>query len=97
MIEISEVGTLEVRPRCTPHSWVLRVRVEDDIGPRVPEDESVPEGEEDVDLVAFFEEFIKRNRGVAETMAEVGTPAAKASLRHKILPAILMDRHGPAT
>ncbi len=94
--EILEVGTLEVRPRRRPHDWVLRVRVEDDIGPCVPEDESVPVGEEEIDLAAFSEEFINRDRGIAEATAEVEGPAAKASL-NRILQAILTDRHERAT
>lgn len=90
--EISEVGILEVRPRQKPHRWVLRVRVEDDIGPRVPMDEPVPEGEEEIDLPTFQKEFIKANRGIAEVNTEVEGPAAKASL-NKLLRAMLTDRH----
>ena len=91
MSEISEVGILEVRPRQKPHRWVLRIRVEDDIGPRVPIDGPVPEGEEEIDLPAFHEEFIKANRGIAEVSTEVEGPAAKASL-NKLLRAMLEDR-----
>lgn len=90
--EIFEVGILELRPRQQPHRWVLRVRVEDDIGPRMPEDEPVPEGEEDIDLPTFHEEFIKANRGIAEMSAEVEGSAAKASL-NRVLEAMLTDRH----
>jgi hypothetical protein len=50
---------------------VLRIRLEDDIGPRVPEDEAVSAEEEEIDLGAFYEEFIKGNRGTAEAIAEV--------------------------
>jgi hypothetical protein len=90
--EVSEVGILEVRPRDNPHRWTLRVRVADDIGPRVPEDEPVPEGEEDIDLPTFYQEFIRDNRGIAEVSAEVEGPAAKGSL-NRILTAMLTDRH----
>lgn len=90
--EVCEVGIVEVRPRDKPHRWVLRVRVEDDIGPRVPEDEPVPEGEEDIDLSTFYEEFIAANRGIAEVSAEVEGAAAKTSL-NRVLGAMLTDRH----
>lgn len=93
---ISEIGILEVRPRDNPHRWTLRVRVADDIGPRTPEDEPVPEGEEDIDLPTFYEEFIRDNRGIAEVSAEVEGPAAKESL-NRILAAMLTDRHKAAT
>lgn len=90
--EVSEVGLLEVRPRQEPHRWTLRIRVEDDVGPRLPEDEPVPAGDEDIDLATFYEEFIKTDRGVAEVSAEAESPAAKANL-NKVLAAILTDRH----
>jgi hypothetical protein len=90
--EISEVGHLEVRPRREPHRWVLRVRIEDDIGPRLPEDETVPENEEDIDLSTFFEEFVAPSRGIADVSAEVEGPTAKASLDH-ILREMTTDWH----
>jgi len=91
--ETCEVGILEVRPRHEPHRWVLRIRVEDDIGPRVPEDESVSEAEEEIDLGAFYEEFIKANRGTAEASAEVASAADKAGIA-RLLEAIIRDTHG---
>jgi hypothetical protein len=93
--ETREVGILEVRPRHDPHRWVLRIRVEDDIGPRIPEDESVSEGEEEIDLSAFYEEFIKGNRGTAEATAEVDSAADKASI-DRLLGAMIRDIHGHA-
>ena len=90
--EISEVGLLEVMPRQKPHIWTLRIRVEDDIGPRMPEDEPVPDTEEELDIPTFYEEFIKAGRGLAEVSVEVDSPAAKASF-NKVLEAILTDRH----
>jgi hypothetical protein len=90
--EISEVGLLEVMPRQKPHIWTLRVRVEDDIGPRMPEDEPVAETEEELDLPTFYEEFIKAGRGIADVSVEVDSPAAKASF-NRVLEAILTDRH----
>lgn len=93
--ETCEVGILEVRPRQEPHRWVLRIRVEDDIGPRVSEDEPGAEEEEEIDLGAFYEEFIKTNRGTAEATAEVDSAAAKASIS-RVLGAMLKDIHGHA-
>jgi len=90
--EISEVGYLEVRPRREPHRWVLRVRVEDDIGPRLPVDEPVPESEEDIDLPTFFEEFIAPNRGIADVSAEVEGSTGKVGLNH-ILREMTTDWH----
>jgi hypothetical protein len=79
-------------PRQKPHIWTLRVRVEDDIGPRLPEDEPVPEAEEELDLPTFYEEFIKGDRGIAEVSVDVDSPAAKASF-NRVLEAMMTDRH----
>jgi hypothetical protein len=91
--EVLEIGLLEVTPRDRPHRWALRVRVEDDIGPRLPEDEPLPEGEEDIDPQTFAEEFIKPGRGLAEVTVEVADDGAKASF-DRLLSIILHDRHG---
>ena len=90
--EVCEVGILEVRLRQKPSRWTLRIRVEDDIGPRLPEDEPIPEAEEEIDLPTFYEEFIKADRGIARVSAEVENPAAKANL-NKVLKAMLTNRH----
>lgn len=91
--EILEIGLLEVMPRQHSGRWTLRVRIEDDIGPRLPEDEPVPEGEEEIDLATFSQEFVKGGRGVAEVSVEVSDAAGKASF-DQIFAAMLRDRHG---
>lgn len=90
--ESTEVGIMEVAPRRKPGLWTLRIRVADDIGPGLPEDEPVPSGEEEIDLQTFYEEFIKNDRGLTEVSAEVESPAAKGSLT-RVLHAIREDRH----
>ena len=90
--EITEVGLLGVTPREKPSGWTLRVRVEDDIGPGLPEEEPVPAGDEEIDLATFYEEFIAADRGLAEVSAEAEGTDAKASLV-RVLDAILKDRH----
>ena len=90
--ENAEVGVLEVMPRHKPSLWTLRIRVADDIGPAVPDDESVPDGPEEIDLATFYEEFIRAGRGLAEVSAEVESTAAKGSLT-RVLDAMTEDRH----
>jgi hypothetical protein len=90
--ESSEVGVVEVVPRHRPSLWTLRIRVSDDIGPGLPEDEPVPAGEEEIDLPTFYEEFVKAGRGLAEVSAQVESPAAKGSLT-RVLEAMREDRH----
>ncbi len=70
----------------------MRIRVEDDIGPGLPEDEPVPAGEEEIDLATFYDDFIAADRGLAEVSAEAETADDRASL-NRVLDAILKDRH----
>ena len=90
--EISEVGLLEVTPRKEPSRWTLRIRVADDIGPRLPDDEPVPTGDEEIDLATFYEEFIAADRGLAEVSVETENAGARADLS-RLIEAILKDRH----
>ncbi len=90
--EMTEVGFVEVMPRQKPGGWTLRIRVEDDIGPGLPEDEPVPTGDEEIDLATFYEEFIAGDRGLAEVSADVVGADAEVGLS-LLLDAILKDRH----
>lgn len=92
--EINEVGLLEVMPRKEPSRFTLRIRVVDDIGPRMPDDEEVPAEEEEIDLETFNEEFIAADRGLVEVSAETRDRAARAELT-RLIKAIITDRHKP--
>lgn len=46
------VGLVEVRP-ADGHAWVLRLRAEDPLGSHLPENGSVPEEPEEIDLDEF--------------------------------------------
>jgi hypothetical protein len=93
--EINEVGELEVMPRKEPSRWTLRIRVVDDIGPRMPDDEPVPAEDEEIDVETFNEEFIVADRGFTEVSAETQDRAASAELA-RLIEAIVTDRHKPA-
>lgn len=90
--EINEVGLLEVMPRKEPSRWTLRLRVTDDIGPRMPEDEPVPTEDEEIDLATFNEEFVVADRGFTEVSAEAQDRAASAELT-RLVEAIVENRH----
>jgi hypothetical protein len=92
--EINEVGLLEVMPRKEPGRWALRIRVTDDIGPRVPDDEAAPIKDEEIDLATFHTEFIESDRGFTEVTAEVKDRTANADLTN-LIEAIVTDRHKP--
>jgi hypothetical protein len=78
--EIIEVGSLDVVPRKRPDLWIIRLRVEDDAGARLPDDEPVPEEEEDIDLQTLYDEFFRNERGLSELSAEVTNAAAREHL-----------------
>ncbi|MGA9549907.1 MAG: hypothetical protein WBS14_19880, partial [Rhodomicrobium sp.] len=81
-----------VRPPVPKNGWVLRIRVEDRIGPRAPEDEDAPEGEEELDLQTFEADFIVPERGTAEVSLEAEDAHAKASFT-KFLNHMLRNEH----
>jgi hypothetical protein len=75
--EIATVGTLEIAPVEPGKGWLLTVLIEDETGPRAPDDNAAPEGEEEIDLDAFYDEFIRAGRGNAYVVAEAENAAAK--------------------
>lgn len=71
---MSAIGTLEVRPKLdSGGKWVIRIRVEDVIGPHLPEEGSVPGEPEDLTLEGFEEDFILPGRGTMFAMLEIET------------------------
>jgi hypothetical protein len=90
--DVLEIGLLEVAPPPGGAPWVLRIRFEDDVGPRLPEDEPAPEGEEEIDLQTFYDAFIARPRGTLQVIVEIESPAAKGHF-NKVLDMIRRDRH----
>jgi len=78
--DIVEVGSLEVVPRKRRDLWIIRLRVADDAGSRIPDDEPVPEDEENIDLQTLYDEFFRNERGLSELSAEVASDAAREHL-----------------
>jgi len=86
------VGTLEARPVGAEDGWVLEIRVEDVVGPHTPEDESVQEAPEEIDLDDFIAQFIAPDRGTA--YVTVRTDTAEANRRFgRVFGALIRDRH----
>ena len=92
--EIATIATLEIAPIHASDGWLLTVVVEDEAGPRVPEKGTVVEGEEEIDLGTFYDEFIRPGRGSANVVAEVESPAAKTRMT-RLLNTIERNRHPP--
>ena len=90
--EVAAVATLVVQPPPEVHQWSITVTVEDEIGPRLPEDGETSEGEEEIDLETFYREFIDPDRGAASIAAEADGPGGKAALM-RLINAVQTDLH----
>ena len=90
--EVATVATLEIAPAHAADGWLLRIVVEDEIGPRISNTEMTNEREQPIDLGIFYHEFIRPGRGNANIMAEVEGPAAKDHLA-RLLQTIEQNRH----
>lgn len=92
--DVLAVGALEVRPPIGKNGWVLKIRAEDRLGPRLPDDEDAPEGEEDIDLETFEADFIARDPDAAEVFLEAENAHGKASFT-KLFNHMLRNVHRP--
>jgi len=90
--EIATVATLEIAPRNASEGWLLRVVVEDEIGPRIAEGAVSGGEEQQIDLGTFYNEFIRPGRGSANVVAEVDGPEATAHVS-RLLGTIEKNRH----
>ena len=92
--EIATIATLEIAPRNANEGWLLRVIVADEAGPRIPDAGATNGREQGIDLGTFQKEFIRPERGIADVIAEVDSPAAKARVS-RLLNAIMRNSHRP--
>lgn len=63
--DVAAIGMLEIGPPQRSEGWVMRICIQDALGPRLPADRSAPEQPEQIDLATFHEEFIRASRGTA--------------------------------
>ncbi len=91
--EVATIATLEVTPALASEGWTLKVTVEDEAGPRVPARAARIASEQQIDLGAFYRQFIRNGRGIATASAEVTDAAGERHLR-RLLDAMLVNRHG---
>ena len=90
--EVETIATLEIAPARASDGWLVRVVVDDEIGPRLPDRAASIEGEQQIDLGTFYHQFIRSGRGIATATAEV--PDAEAEQRlNRLLESISTNRH----
>lgn len=92
--EIATVAILEIAPVHASEGWLLTVVVEDEIGPRVSDRSATTEAEQEIDLGAFYAEFIRPGRGTANVVAEAERGAGEARVT-QLLKKIETNRHVP--
>jgi hypothetical protein len=90
--EVDMIATLEIAPAHASDGWRLTVEVEDEAGPRLPEKGSLVEGE--IDLVRFYDEFIRPDRGITNVVASVDDDAAEVRL-NELVSSIEQNLHAP--
>jgi hypothetical protein len=93
--DVMAVGVLEVRPPAVHDGWLLRLRVEDRIGPRSPEDDDGSLEEEEIDLETFDAEFIRPERGTVDVTLETEDAKGKARFT-RLFNNMLRDKHPAA-
>jgi hypothetical protein len=91
--EIATVGVLEIAPLDARKGWLLTVLIEDEVGPRAPDDDDAPESDAEIDLNDFYDEFIRPERGNAYVIAEVENAAAKGRVT-RLLNLVERNLHG---
>jgi hypothetical protein len=90
--EVATIATLEIAPAHERDGWLLRVTVEDEIGPRTFGDGPGVAGEQQIDVGTFYNEFIRPGRGIANVVAEVDSPSAKLTVT-RLLEVIERNQH----
>ena len=92
LTEVEMIATLEVKPAHARDSWILKVTVEDEAGPRLSGSQSSLEPEQRIDLNTFYDQFIRPGRGIATATAFAQDAIAEQDL-DKLLDSIQVNRH----
>jgi len=86
------VGILEIRPVDADDNWRLTVRVEDNVGVHLPEDGSVSDDPEEIDLNDFQIQFTANDNCTEFVNLRAETTAAKKKF-DELFVDIVSDRH----
>lgn len=79
---VATVGTVEIRPAQPSGEWVLRLRAENLLGEHVPEDHSVEDDAEEIDIGAFKRLFLNPpGQSTIEAVLLAPSPKMAASLK----------------
>ena len=90
--EVAVDATLEIGPERSEDDWLLRIVVEDELGPRLGYRQTAAPSEQEIDIGSFYQQFMRRGRGTATVVAEVADSTAEQRVR-KLLDDITVNRH----
>jgi hypothetical protein len=93
--EVAIIATLEIAPARPGDGWLLRIVVEDETGPRLPDRSAILQGEEQIGPGIFYHDFIRPGRGIADVIAGIEGPTGEAHLT-RLAEMIQTNRHTPA-
>jgi hypothetical protein len=82
LTEITTVGTLEIAPAHAADGWLLRIVVEDEVGPRTSQGGMAGAAEQPIDFGTFYHHFIRSGRGSASIIGEVSGSGGRAHLAY---------------
>ena len=90
--QITAVGVLELTPPDMADTWLLRLRIEDNLGGRLPDYASASDKPEEIDLATFQETFIVPERGPAFVAVDADTDEAWSTFQ-ELLNEMRANRH----
>ena len=85
--EVETIATLELRPAPPSDGWLLKITVEDELGPHM-----AGVTDQQIDLDTFYNQFIRPGRVVTMATALVQDAVAERHL-DEMLGSILVNRH----
>ncbi|NNJ73772.1 MAG: hypothetical protein HKP56_01295 [Anderseniella sp.] len=90
---VSKVGVMEISPRDGSEGWALRVHISDSIGDHLPEDKSVSDEPEEIDLEDYYKQLIVPESAIGHVSLNLASERAEP-LSGRLIADIVSNRHG---
>ena len=89
---VSKVGVIEISPRDTSEGWVLRVHMSDSIGDHVPEDVSIWDEPQEIDLEDYYKQLIVPESAIGNVSMSLASERSEP-LSDRLIADIVSNRH----
>ncbi len=90
---VSKVGVMEISPCDASEGWALRIHMSDSIGDHVPEDKSVSDEPEEIDLEDYYKQLIVPESTIGHVSLSLASERAEP-LSGRLIADIVSNRHG---